>query len=262
MKRSEWAAHAGAVTLSVATLVLALVPLPAAALTQEQIDWCINENHTFLADGQVMGCTAAIQSDKWRGKDLAWAFNNRGYAYAGKGEYDRAIEDYDQAILLNPNYAMAYNNRGYAYNDKGDYDRAIDDFDQAIRLDPNLRLPYYKRGVAYFEKRDYDRAIADFARRSGSIRTLPSRTTNAASPMPRKRRTRPRHRRLRPGDPARSEIRSAYNNRGLACAAKGDDERAIADLARPSGSTPSTRPPTTIAASLYARATTTARSPT
>ena len=37
---------------------------------------------------------------------------NRGYAYGKKGDYNRAIADYTQAIELNPNYVEAYNNRG------------------------------------------------------------------------------------------------------------------------------------------------------
>ena len=46
---------------------------------------------------------------------------------ADKGDYDRAIADFDQAIQLKPDYADAYYNRGIAYHDKGDYDRAIAD---------------------------------------------------------------------------------------------------------------------------------------
>ena len=38
---------------------------------------------------------------------------------------DRAIADFNAALTINPNYAEAYNNRGNAYADKGDYDRAI-----------------------------------------------------------------------------------------------------------------------------------------
>jgi tetratricopeptide (TPR) repeat protein len=33
---------------------------------------------------------------------FAAAFSNRGNAYARKGQYDRAIQDYDQAIRINP----------------------------------------------------------------------------------------------------------------------------------------------------------------
>jgi tetratricopeptide (TPR) repeat protein len=46
--------------------------------------------------------------------NLALAFNDRGNAYANKGQYDRAIQDYDQAIKLDPNLALAINNRAAA----------------------------------------------------------------------------------------------------------------------------------------------------
>ncbi|MFN2182777.1 MAG: tetratricopeptide repeat protein, partial [Anaerolineae bacterium] len=46
-------------------------------------------------------------------------------------ELDLAIENYTKAIALDPQDAEAYSDRGLAYHDKGDYDRAIADFDQA-----------------------------------------------------------------------------------------------------------------------------------
>jgi tetratricopeptide (TPR) repeat protein len=90
------------------------------------------------------------------------AFNNRGNAYANKGQYDRAIQDYDQAIKLDPNYAAAFDGRGFAYNAKGQYDRAIQDYDQAIKLNPNDAYAFNGRGVAYNAKGQYDRAIQDY----------------------------------------------------------------------------------------------------
>jgi tetratricopeptide (TPR) repeat protein len=88
--------------------------------------------------------------------------HNRGVAHFSKGDYERAISDYDQAMQLDPNYAAAYNNRGNAYRQKGEYDRAISDYDQAIRLDPKYALAYSNRGEAYEAKNDSDHAIADF----------------------------------------------------------------------------------------------------
>ena len=87
---------------------------------------------------------------------------NRGLFYSLDGDLDRAIEQYDKAIRLNPAYALAYRNRGDAYYEKGDDFRAIEDYNQAIRLDPTYASAYSNRGEAYEKKGDNDRATEDF----------------------------------------------------------------------------------------------------
>jgi lipoprotein NlpI len=94
--------------------------------------------------------------------DVAEAFNNRGVTYNYKGDYERAIQDYNQVIRLRPDYAAAYNNRGLVYHEKGEYDRAIQDFDQAIRLKPGYAEAFESRGSSYLARGDYDRAIQDY----------------------------------------------------------------------------------------------------
>jgi tetratricopeptide (TPR) repeat protein len=69
--------------------------------------------------------------------DEAGAFNRRGIAYARKGDFDRAIADYDEALRIKPDYAEALKNRGIAYEKKGDFDRAIADYDEALRIKPD-----------------------------------------------------------------------------------------------------------------------------
>lgn len=68
------------------------------------------------------------------------ALFNRGLAYSKKKEYDRAIQDYDEAIKLNPLDAGVYNNRGFAYmrrGKEGDYALAKADFEKGLTLSPN-----------------------------------------------------------------------------------------------------------------------------
>ena len=74
------------------------------------------------------------------------AYYNRGVAYSDKGDTDRAIADFTEAIRLDPKYANAYVNRGVAYGDKGENDRAIADYTEAIRLDPKFAHAYCNRG--------------------------------------------------------------------------------------------------------------------
>ena len=61
----------------------------------QQYDW----------DLKISGCTAVIRSGQWQGKGLVWAYNDRCYAYNFVGRYDRAIEDCNQALRLNPDEA-------------------------------------------------------------------------------------------------------------------------------------------------------------
>jgi tetratricopeptide (TPR) repeat protein len=65
------------------------------------------------------------------------AFYNRGTAYRDKREYDRAIQDLNEAIRLDPNLALAYDNRGNAYSRKGASDGGGPVVAQARQLYPS-----------------------------------------------------------------------------------------------------------------------------
>jgi Tfp pilus assembly protein PilF len=134
----------------------------------------------------------------------AKSYFDSGETFFSWGDYAAAIEEYTQAVRLDPNYALAYRNRGRAYASRNNLDRAIADFTEVIRLDPDDAVAYLLRGQmyvihgqeSYANKGDYDRAIADF--------------TEAI--------------RLDPDDA------DAYNVRGGAYNSKGDYDRAIADF--------------------------------
>lgn len=87
-----------------------------------------------------------------------------------KGEFDRAVQEYSQAIQQNPSSADAFFRRGVAYSRKAAYspdinkayDLAIADYSQAIRLDPSMAFAFYNRGVAYQQEGDQEHALQDF----------------------------------------------------------------------------------------------------
>lgn len=89
-----------------------------------------------------------------------WVKSGTHYYYLK--QYERAIQDYNKAIQLNPNYAVAYNNRGNAYSDLRKYERAIQDFDKAIELKPNYEYAYYWRGWVYEKMKEYKKALEDY----------------------------------------------------------------------------------------------------
>lgn len=88
-----------------------------------------------------------------------------------KGEYQRAIQDFNQAIQLNPNYADAYNWLAAARYNLGDNQGAIADFDQALRINPNNSLAYFNRAKARSKLGDEQGANED---RKKGLRVNPS----------------------------------------------------------------------------------------
>jgi tetratricopeptide (TPR) repeat protein len=78
------------------------------------------------------------------------------------GDLKGAIENYDQALRLNPNYGAAYTNRGQDRGDLGDKEGAIKDLTQAIRLNPSQVKSYGMRGLFRFQLGDREGAYADF----------------------------------------------------------------------------------------------------
>ena len=150
-------------TLSISAIVAISVLLNTRVLAQSPRDWsrCIGREGPIV-DVVIEGCTAEIQAGQDPPQKIATAFNNRGVAYRLKGEHDRALQDYEHAIRLNPNSAKHYNNRGIIYRIKGDYDHAISDYDEAIRLNSYFPAAFYNRALAYSDKAEYDRALADF----------------------------------------------------------------------------------------------------
>ena len=181
-----------------------VVPLLALGLALAAPAWAEQIEDAALCEkaaGEeaIAACTRALGSDRLSAAERAKLLDARGIALARKGELDRAIADFDQALRLAPDHAQAYSDRGQALARKGEFDRAIADYDGALEIGRLTREEqarvHASRGLAYRSKGELDRAIADY---------------DVALA-------------LDPGNAA------AYNNRGTALARKGDLEGARRD---------------------------------
>ena len=102
-------------------------------------------------------------------KDNYVANINRGRAYAETGQYQLAIEDFNEAIHLKTDYEsnykdnyVAHHNRGLAYDKLGQYQLAIEDYSEAIHLEPDFYQSYYARGTLYAKHGQYQQSVEDF----------------------------------------------------------------------------------------------------
>ena len=91
-------------------------------------------------------------------------YNNRGVVRSALGDKQGAIENYNQALKINPNLVQAYYNRGIVRAELGNKPGAIDDYNQAIKINPNDALAYYNRGIVYLELGDKQKAKEDLQR--------------------------------------------------------------------------------------------------
>ena len=71
------------------------------------------------------------------------------------------MQDFDDAISLDPTMALAYNNRGLAYVKLGQHEKAIADLTEAIRLNPQLAVAYNLRALAHAGLERYREAQQD-----------------------------------------------------------------------------------------------------
>lgn len=58
--------------------------------------------------------------------------------------------------------ALTFNNRGWAWQNKGNYDKALIDYETAIRLDPKYQQPRINRRDVWVKQKAWNKVIADY----------------------------------------------------------------------------------------------------
>jgi tetratricopeptide (TPR) repeat protein len=145
-------------------------------------------------DGIIANCTALIastQDSATRGN----ALSKRALAYYHRGEYEKSLADYTQAVTLNHSTSSGFVGLCLTYAKMKDDNRALANCNEAVRLAPQSTNALLNRASIHYATRNYAGAIADY----DQIIRLDTKSAKA------------------------------FYGRGIAYQAKGDDEHAIAD---------------------------------
>jgi tetratricopeptide (TPR) repeat protein len=126
------------------------------------------------------------------------ALNNRGVLSEERGELEAAQVDFEAAAMASPSLARAHANLAGVLLLRHEYDRALEEIRRALQLDPQEKVAFNVRGLVYTDRGDYEGAIREF---NEALRLAP-------------------------------EYPIALNNRGNAYAHLGRFEQAIADYNR------------------------------
>ncbi|WP_416670921.1 tetratricopeptide repeat protein [Egbenema bharatensis] len=89
------------------------------------------------------------------------AFYQQGMAKVREGNWEQAIEQFDQALDANPNFAEAYYQRGLAQFKLGNGQAAVNDYTRALLSDAENPRIYYARGLAHLAIGKTEYAVAD-----------------------------------------------------------------------------------------------------
>jgi len=82
--------------------------------------------------------------------NYATAYSWRGASYLKLGQDQRAMQDYNHSVFLEPR-SWFYEQRGIAYYEMGQYVLSIQDMVRAIILDSTNAVAYTWKGNAYYE---------------------------------------------------------------------------------------------------------------
>jgi tetratricopeptide (TPR) repeat protein len=99
-------------------------------------------------------------SQKTKQKELI----ESGIMKAKLSDFQAALMDFNQAILIDSAEAEPYYNRGIVRSEMQDYKGAILDFNKVIQIRPAYPEPYYNRGLAKDYLKDYLGSIQDYSR--------------------------------------------------------------------------------------------------
>jgi tetratricopeptide (TPR) repeat protein len=110
----------------------------------------------------IEACTRLIESGQIDNRQLATTYNQRGVHERLK-QTDRALEDYNASLKIEPNAPVVLTNRAYIYLTHNQYDAAIADLNKAIEQLPPAQAArsYYYRGYGYLKLMDDTRAMSD-----------------------------------------------------------------------------------------------------
>ncbi|MFF5143083.1 tetratricopeptide repeat protein [Streptomyces sp. NPDC013157] len=97
--------------------------------------------------------------EPWRA--TAWAL--RADALARDGDHERALEDYDRALALDPSLVRAHRGRAVTRGAAGDYGGALADLDRVLELEPDNPWNVILRGEHHRLARHHDAAVADLS---------------------------------------------------------------------------------------------------
>jgi tetratricopeptide (TPR) repeat protein len=143
------------------SFVYMLQQLPAVTKYTERIAGSMIVVFTFLT---------FVRAGVWKNSEKLWTdvveknpsaamgWNNRGMVYYERGDYDKALADFDESIKVQPKHPDAYNNRSVIFFRQKKYPFALQENLKVLQIDSMHREGYSNRASFFYAMQNYDSA--------------------------------------------------------------------------------------------------------
>ena len=121
----------------------------------------INIIKPHLNDQKLMTFKQLLTADQLSKEALYYRGN---FALYGLGESDQAIELYQRALKIDPNFVLARYDLAVTYRGMGEVDKAIAEYEKVLKINPRFPEALSNLGGQYFRKGDVKQAVAHFQR--------------------------------------------------------------------------------------------------
>ena len=124
----------------------------AAALKEDyslaQVGRCTMLNKLERHEEALAACDLALQGDgTWPDPGPVKAWDQRGIALAGQGDYEAALASANRAVGIKPDYIDAWGNRSATFWYLKRYEEALASAERAIALKPDAARAWFNKGT-------------------------------------------------------------------------------------------------------------------
>ena len=123
-----------------------------------------NLGYALSAEGKTTDAIEQFKQALQINPDYAEGQNNWGNALASQGKVTEAIEHYERALQINPDYAEGHNNLGLALAGQGKLDEAVQHYDRALQIKPDFADAHNNLGLALARQGKGTEAIEQYER--------------------------------------------------------------------------------------------------
>ncbi|XP_073424382.1 tetratricopeptide repeat protein 32 isoform X2 [Dendrobates tinctorius] len=121
----------------------------------------LEQHHLEAAEELYDKVIERCQRDRCSTEELSVAYNNRGQIKYFRVDFYEAMDDYTEAIRVNPKFEVPFYNRGLILYRLGFFDDAMKDFQKVLQLNPNFEDAKISLRQSMVDKEERRRRIQD-----------------------------------------------------------------------------------------------------